>query len=92
MTSHVSKSQPRTPNQLEDIASDILWFFFKKNTVSWTEWASPLKPLAVMRPRGGAGPVATGVLKIKLILFTSKNLTLKLLGIRNSYFAGCLTT
>ena len=26
----VSKSQPRTPNQLEDIASDILGFFFEK--------------------------------------------------------------
>ena len=30
MTSHVSKSQPRTPNQLEDIASDIMYFFFEK--------------------------------------------------------------
>ena len=44
MISRVSKSQPRTPNQLEDIASDILLFLFKKLPANpWTDWASPLK-------------------------------------------------
>ena len=41
MISRVSKSQPRTPNQLEDIASDILPVFFKKHrqTCEWNELA-----------------------------------------------------
>ena len=38
--SRVSKSQHRTPNQLGDIASDILAVFFQKNNQA-REWNEP---------------------------------------------------
>ena len=44
--SRVSKSQPRTPNQLGDIASDILAvFFFKKTTKVENGMSQPFKVL-----------------------------------------------
>ena len=40
MISRVSKSQPRTPNQLEDIASESCVFFFQKKHTA-REWNEP---------------------------------------------------
>ena len=43
MISRVTKSQPRTPNQLGDIASDILYFFFKKKYKLGNGLSQPFK-------------------------------------------------
>ena len=40
MISRVTKSQPRTPNQLGNIASDILVIFFTKKFQA-REWTEP---------------------------------------------------